>query len=100
MYNALQYEEGILSLGATLHCTALLNPWKSLSGQPTLVDPTLTLSWEVSVTAPLKGGFLWNSSSSQELYLEQSRALVKGTHPNSCGFFFGGYGIEMSSVGL
>lgn len=36
VYSALQYEEEILSLGATLHCTALLNPWKSLSGQPTL----------------------------------------------------------------
>lgn len=26
VYSALQYEAGILSLGATLHCTALLNP--------------------------------------------------------------------------
>lgn len=31
VYSALQYEAGILSLGATLHCIALLNPWKSLS---------------------------------------------------------------------
>lgn len=57
VYSALQNEEGILSLGATLYCTALLNLWRLLSGQPTRVDTTLTLSWEVSVTAPLKGPF-------------------------------------------